>query len=90
MLINSRLIRVHFASRGIVFPFESRARIELLGLLLYALGLDEEEVLYCSGEILYCDGSGTKVVLVLEATDCGTCVSTDDDDLESIRELEGV
>lgn len=91
MLINSRLTRVHFASRGIAFPFESGARIELLGLLPYALRLDEGEVPYSDGEIPYCDGSGAKVVLGLKAIDRGTRSSTDDDEfLGSMGELEGV
>jgi hypothetical protein len=91
MLISSRLTRVHFASRGISFPWESGARIELLGLLPYALRLDAGEVPYCDGEVPYCDGSGAKVVLGLEAIDRGTRSSTDVDEfLGSIGELEGI
>lgn len=91
MLINSRFTRVHFASRGIGFPFESGLRIELLGLLPYALRLDAGEVPYCDGEVPHCDGSGTKVVLGFEAMDRGIRSSIDEEEiLGSIGELDGV
>jgi hypothetical protein len=91
VLISSRLTLVHCASRGIGFPFESGSRIELLGLLPYALRLDAGEVPYCEGEAPNCGGSGAKVVLGLEVIDRGTRSSTDEDEfLGSMGELEEV
>lgn len=73
------------------FPCESGARLELLGLLTYALRLDPGDVPYCDGEVAYCDGSGAKVVLGLEVIDRGTRSSTDVAELlRSIGELEAV
>jgi hypothetical protein len=66
------------------FPCESGARLELLGLLPYALRLDP-------GDVANCDGSGAKVVLGLEAINRGTRSSIDAAELlASIGELEAM